>query len=65
MQRGIAQFASILLVLSLYGCSWFGSDSDEESRDPYPLGKVIGTSTNDWCRQLMPAGSLQQVRMAK
>lgn len=37
MPRGITLFASVLLVIGLTGCSWFGGDDEEESRDPYPL----------------------------
>ena len=37
MQRGITQLVSILLVLGLVGCSWFGGDEEEVKRDPYPL----------------------------
>ena len=68
MQRGVAQFASILLVLSLTGCSWFGGDEDGEVRDPYPLTKFtpeveiktvwstrIGQGSQDKYQRLAPA----------
>lgn len=68
MQRGIAQFTSILLVLSLTGCSWFGGDEDEERRDPYPLTRItpeveiktlwstrIGNGSRDKYQRLVPA----------
>jgi len=68
MQRGILQITSILVVLSLTGCSWFDGDEDEESRDPYPLTQItpetdiktvwstrIGKGTQDKYQRLVPA----------
>jgi outer membrane protein assembly factor BamB len=68
MRHRIVQIASILLVLGLTGCSWFGGDKDEESRDPFPLTNInpevviktvwstrIGQGSQDKYTRLVPA----------
>jgi outer membrane protein assembly factor BamB len=67
MRRGIVRITSILLLLNIIGCSWFGGN-EEESRDPFPLEPItpevnietvwstrIGKGGGDKFQRLVPA----------